>query len=71
MEVTITIHAWWLLAYLLAGCVLYLPIFALSYRKIAFVPADSRGFWHWWRRTRWYVHITTIVLWPLALWEAR
>lgn len=80
MSLTITLHLWWLLAYLGIGVITFLPIDYLAYRK---VPAwRERGFWTtlvdqttgrvyanpkpWRGVVRVFVQIAA---WPGALWE--
>lgn len=66
VSVTITLHLWWLGAYLAVGVVSWLPISWLGWRSLA---RPSRGpFWppH---VGRWWYPLAAIAVWPFALWE--
>lgn len=66
---TVTLHLWWLWAYLAIGLVLWLPLEWLAWRSLA-RPRDS-----YWRsfargiRGRWWLPLTIVCLWPVAVWE--
>lgn len=70
MSLTVTLHVWWLLAYLMVGVVLYVPLYRLSFRH---VHNPRATFWAWFlimhhkdlRRIPWGV-----VLWPFMVKEA-
>ena len=65
---TITLHLWWLWAYLAIGAALWLPLEWGAWRRI-----NSRDpFWSSLvraTRRRWHVPFATIAAWPLAAWE--
>lgn len=69
-SITVTLHAWWLLVYLLVGVVLWLPLEWLAYRK-TYNPQG--GFW---RTLRVALHgdvqrvALLVVAWPFAIKEA-
>lgn len=72
---TVTLHAWRILAYLAVGAVLYLPLWWLAFHHLHHpTPAT---FWAYFAR-RWrtqplhrslLVSVACIVLWPVAVWE--
>lgn len=80
MTVTVTLHLWWLWAYLGVGVVTFLPIDYLAYRQ---VPAwRERGYWTTFvdqLTRRVYTNpkprravrrvLIQVVAWPLAAWE--
>lgn len=69
MSYTVTLHAWWALAYAAVGVVLWLPLEWLAWRSIA---SPKGKFWpDLWRslRRRWYTPWAVMLLWPLAVWE--
>lgn len=72
-ELTVTLHLWWLWAYLAVGVVSWLPLSYLAHRRV-----EGRGpFWpymRWW--VRWHglagsawLALVQVVAWPLAAWE--
>jgi len=65
LTLTVTLHLWWLWAYLAVGVVLVLPINWLALRQIA---APRPRFWQLVRRHPW-TNLLTVALWPAALWE--
>ncbi len=69
MSFTVTLHLWWLWAWLAVGAVLWLPIEWWGYRQIG---GQRPPFWRdLWRAIR--AHplrlVVPIVAWPLAVWE--
>lgn len=73
IEVTFTIHLWWIWVYLGVGAALWLPAEYFAYRQIYRPP---QGFWrgaaHNLQRSGWAAPlrvIVPIVAWPLGLWE--
>lgn len=69
MSVTVTLHAWWLLAYMAVGLVLWLPLEWVAWRSThareGFGSRLYQGL-----RGRPLVPLFTMLLWPLAIWEA-
>jgi hypothetical protein len=69
VSVTVTLHAWWLLAYLAVGAVLWLPLAWVYYRDI---HMPDRPFWPWLGSTVmaevWVVPLQ-VALWPAAIWD--
>ncbi len=72
MSVTVTLHLWWLGAYLAVGVVLYLPLCWIAVRQMQ--PCDRRPVLVALRALPWRVLLVAtigqIALWPGALWEA-
>lgn len=73
MSITITLHAWWVLAYIGVGLVLFWPLNALAVRSIV---SPRRSTWAWakdsWQRgaRNFLVRAAVqVVAWPAALWE--
>lgn len=69
MTVTLTLHLWWLAAYIAIGAVLWLPMEWWANRR----TSPRRLFWRQLgrllRHQPWSPALA-IACWPLALWEA-
>lgn len=68
MSVTVTLHLWWVLAYLAAGVVTFMP---LNWWALQHLARPRPTFWQEMRRTmhRPKAVAVQIVAWPLAFWE--
>lgn len=69
MSITITLHAWYLLAWVGLGAVLWLPLEYLAYRTLA---PPKPPFWPYFRSQshhRPWIVLVIWVLWPLTAWE--
>lgn len=68
-SVTMTLHLWWLLAYLAVGVVLYLPLNWMANRQVT----NRVSLLHILRRNGVINFVTAfvvqVVAWPLAVWE--
>lgn len=71
-SITVTLHAWWLLAYLAVGVVLYVPLNMVALHRIfgrpKFADEMRRLIKRPWRFA--WGCIVQIVMWPFAAWEA-
>lgn len=68
MSLTVTLHAWWLLAYLAVGAVLYVPLYWLSWRHMS----NRDSFWVWlevMHHRDWGRLPVGIALWPVMVKE--
>lgn len=70
MSLTVTLHLWWLWAYLAIGLVVWLPGEYVAWRKLG---SPKRPFWpalvDSWHPHRVLRIVVPITAWPLAWWE--
>lgn len=70
MTLTVTLHLWWLEAYLGVGVLLFVP----NYWKVARTTTPRRSTWHrivrGVRSSKGLDLLLVPLLWPLATWEA-
>lgn len=72
MSVTVTLHLWWLGAYLAVGVVLFLPCNWWAWRRKSIGHPDFsfwRTLWANIRREHGWPIVLQVIAWPLALWE--
>ncbi len=73
-SITLTLQAWWVVAYLLVGAVLLLPLEYVAHRGI---HNPGYGFWRGLQRgcrdrglIRWCFALAVVIAaWPVAAWE--
>lgn len=73
---TVTLHLWWLWAYLAVGALLWFPLLWRAHRRTN--RRASRRHSLWWNMRRaarqepWALFVRSVVLlvaWPVAVWE--
>lgn len=70
MSLTITIYAWWVVAYFALGFALLIPLNLTAQRGV--VHPEFKGLaaiYRFYRRNPWWYPVAFAATWPVALWD--